>query len=86
MSQGAVAIDVTGNIDPVFASWVEKFAGETGMSLFALDVIAQDYRQYSPGAAFALEVNPQPEWMHHTFSEIRTHDIAAMILADLFGV
>ncbi|KAA3613880.1 MAG: hypothetical protein DWQ05_16525 [Calditrichaeota bacterium] len=86
MSQGARAIDVTDKIHPQYSQWLEQFADETGMRLFALDVIAEDCTIYKPGTAWALEVNPQPEWLHHTFSEGKTHDIAGMILEELFEI
>jgi cyanophycin synthetase len=35
--------------------------------------------------AKVLELNARPEWLHHTFSERRTHDVAALILESLFG-
>ncbi len=85
MSQGARAIDVTDKIDNRFHEWVQRFAGGTGMSLFAFDFIAGDCAHADPGTVRALEINPQPEWLHHTFSQDRTHDIAGMILRWLFG-
>ncbi|KAA3660167.1 MAG: hypothetical protein DWQ10_07300 [Calditrichaeota bacterium] len=86
MSQGAIATDVTEEIAPVFHEWINRFSQKTGMRLFAFDALAMDHRSGQPGTAFALEINPLPEWMHHTFSEKRQHDVAGAILRNLFGI
>ena len=83
MSQGGIAVDVTDEVHPTYAAWVRRIARHLDLDLFALDVIAEDHTR-DQGAA-CLEVNAQPQWLHHTFSERRTHDIAAMILAHTFG-
>lgn len=86
ISQGGQAVDITDQLHPVYARWVSAIAERLGISLFALDVIARE-----PGAApdaqhtALLELNTWPMWLHHTFSEGRSHDIAGLILEDLFG-
>ncbi len=86
MSLGAIATDVTDEVDPGFAAWVERIAAQTGMTLFALDVITNDHRTYAPDTAWGIEVNALPEWLHHTFSEGRQHDVAGMLVDDVFGL
>ena len=56
-----------------------------GMTLFALDVITPDYDHFDPDYSKALEINAQPVWLHHTFSEKRQHDLARLILKNLFS-
>ncbi len=86
MSLGAVATDVTEEINPLYHSWVERLSKETGMSIFSLDMITTNHSSSEPGTTWGIEVNALPEWLHHTFSERRQHDIAAMILNELFCV
>ena len=84
MSLGAVATDVSKELAPLYRSWVERVADATGMGLFALDLMTTDHERSDTDTAWAIEVNALPEWLHHTFSEVRQHDIARMILNNLF--
>lgn len=87
MNQGAVATDITAEIHPNYKEWIEKIANELNWSIFALDVLTLDYTVApSTQNAWALEINGQPYWYHHTFSEKRTHNIAKMILEEVFNV
>ena len=85
MAQGGHAIDVTDEIAPGFSSWIEAIALELHSSYFALDVMCNDHKSLMEGSAKALEINIRAEWMHHTFSERRTHDLAKKIVSALFG-
>lgn len=87
MNQGAVAVDVTPEIHPDYAQWIARIATELNLSIFALDVMTKDYTQKpTHESAWALEINGEPYWYHHTFSENRTHNMARMILEDAFGI
>ena len=87
MSQGATATDVTAQLHPDYYKWTEQVARLLNMDFFALDAIcslpAERPRADGSGAV-CLEINARPGWLHHTFSEGRQHDIARMILENLF--
>ena len=83
MAQGAHVIDVTDEIDPIIYSWVNALVVELGSGHFALDLMSSDHKKYVEGNTFALEINARAEWMHHTFSERRTHNLASVVLDEL---
>lgn len=85
MSQGAVAIDVTENLHSRYQEWVHKIVDYLGVDYFAIDFITKSFTENPDKQAVVLEVNAQPEWLHHTFSENRQHDIASLVLDNLFG-
>ena len=86
MSLGGIATDITEEIHPDYHTWIENIASETGSRIFALDVMTTDYTaKPSRENSRALEINVRPHWLHHTFSEVRTHDIPNMMLDELFG-
>lgn len=84
MAQGGHAIDVTNEIDPIYHLWVKSISKKLNIGYFALDLITEDHTNFKKGHTFALEINSRAEWMHHTFSEKRTHDLAKVILDALF--
>ena len=84
MGQGGVAYDVTPELNADYAGVVAKVAEAFGFRTFALDGICEDYTLPPAEHLIALEVNAKAQWLHHTFSEVRTHDIPTMILRDLF--
>ncbi len=86
MAQGATAIDVTDQIHPRYGEWIGRIASSLQLSIFSLDAITSDHRADPSTHAKVLEINAQPAWMHHTFSERRQHDIPNMILKHLFGL
>ena len=86
MSQGARAVDITDEIHSTYYQWVERISESLNLSLFSLDVITVDHRKDPSRHAKALEINAQPAWLHHTFSERRRHDIPTLILRHLFGI
>ena len=89
IAQGALAVDVTDEIHPAYGAWMRRIGERLGLSIFALDVICRDHRTdpgaAAPGAVGALEINARPQWLHHTFSERRQHDIPGLILRALLG-
>lgn len=86
MAQGAVAIDKTDAFHPGFQEWVDKLVAYLGTSYFAIDIIAPDLTAAPTHHAYALEINARPEWMHHTFSRGRTHDMAGLVLGSVFDI
>ncbi|MCG8576821.1 MAG: hypothetical protein MI810_18215 [Flavobacteriales bacterium] len=83
MGQGAKAIDVTDEIDPALQHWVNRISTALQAPYFALDIISND--PSNEKECVALELNLRAEWMHHTFSEKRTHDLAKTVIDELFG-
>jgi cyanophycin synthetase len=87
MSQGAIAVDVTDRLHPVYHEWVTRIGEALRLSVFAVDGITPDEKEDPRfNASRILEFNVQPAWLHHTFSEGRQHDIPTMILKDLFHI
>ncbi|MCB9761873.1 MAG: hypothetical protein H6739_18735 [Alphaproteobacteria bacterium] len=86
VAQGGVPWDVTDSLHPDYAGWMARIAEGTGLSIFALDVMTPDHRAPPAAGAWALEINARPQWLHHTFSEGRQHDIAGMTLRALLGL
>lgn len=85
MGQGATSIDITDEIHPAYNEWIARITTHLNLSIFALDVLTFDHTQApSPETAWALEINGEPYWYHHTFSERRTHNMAKLILEDVF--
>jgi len=85
MSSGARAIDVT---DELHADWIDlmQCIGEMiGIRVFSVDAVTADASR-PPAFGAVLEVNARPDWLHHTFSERRQHDIPRLLLEDLFGL
>lgn len=85
MGQGATSIDITDEIHPDYNEWIARITEHLNLSIFALDVLTTDHRQ-APNSkiAWALEINGEPYWYHHTFSERRTHNMAKLILEAVF--
>ncbi|MCP4442693.1 MAG: ATP-grasp domain-containing protein [Aureispira sp.] len=86
MSQGGIAIDITEELHPKYQEWVTLLAKELNASCFALDAITKDHTVYPEDTTWALEINPRPHWLHHTFSEVKQHPMAQMILKEVFGL
>lgn len=84
MAQGGHAIDVTNEIDSIYHYWVRSISKELNIGYFALDLITEDHINFKIRNTFALEINSRAEWMHHTFSERKTHDLAGIILDVVF--
>ncbi len=84
MAQGGVAIDVTDDIHPAFQDWVNALSKYLTTRYFGLDIITADHKKEPKDHSWVLEINARADWLHHTFSERKTHDIAGMILQALF--
>ena len=88
MSQGGIAIDVTDALHEGYQQWIEGIskAFRHGLELFAIDAICSDPSLPPEKATTVIEINPAPDWLHHTFSEVKTHDIPALILKSWFDL
>lgn len=84
MGQGGIAVDVSEELHPAYQDLVDQVANAFGFRTFALDGIVPDSSQHPSEGFKALEVNAKAQWMHHTFSQVRTHNIPELILRDLF--
>lgn len=84
MGQGGIARDVTDSLHPIYKEWMRRIAEKFKLRTFAFDAMTTDHTADPSTACKALELNAKAQWMHHTFSEVRTHDIPTMILKDLF--
>ncbi len=84
MAQGGIATDVTDSIHPTYHDWVHSLTSYLQTSYFGLDIITSDFTKNPNKNAWVLEINARADWMHHTFSEVRTHDMAGLILKELF--
>lgn len=81
VAQGAVPIDVTDRLHARYGEWVRALYAETGFEVFAIDFVAPDLStDPADNGAVALEVNGQPDWLHHTVSRRRTHPMAELLL------
>ena len=84
MAKGGRAIDVSDQIHPIFHEWAAKLATFLSSGYFGMDFLTTDYENDPAHKASIIEVNARAEWLHHTFSERRTHDIPSIILSQLF--
>ena len=84
MAQGGIATDVTDEIHPAYHDWVAKLVDYLKTPYFGMDIMTMDYQGDPYQHASILEINARAEWLHHTFSERRKHDIAGMMLGILF--
>lgn len=85
MAQGGIATDVTNEIHPIYHKWVSGLVQYLNTGYFGLDLMTKNYAANPIENTNVLEINARADWLHHTFSEHRTHDIAGMILKELFG-
>jgi cyanophycin synthetase len=86
MAQGGVAIDVTDEIHPGFQDWITKLSEYLNSSYFGLDLMTTNHTKQPSQHSKVLEINARADWLHHTFSEHRTHDMADMILNAVFNL
>lgn len=86
MALGADAIDKTEEVHPDFQIWVDRLVSFLKTGYFAIDLITEDCRKPPDLNAFALEINARPEWLHHTFSQNKQHDIALILLKSIFDL
>lgn len=85
MSQGGRAVDCSDHLHRGYQSWIDQIASATGLRTFAFDALCTDPSGPPFRHAYALEINAKAQWLHHTFSDGKTHDIPKMILTDLFA-
>lgn len=86
MGQGGVAEDVTDVLHPRYREWIEQIAERFRIRTFAFDCISNDPSADPLENSATLELNAKAQWMHHTFSDVRQHDIPTLILKDLFSI
>ena len=87
MAQGGVAVDVTDKLHPKYIEWTKKLSELLNISIFALDLMTTDYSvEPTFKNSWAIEINAKPQWLHHTFSERRTHPIPEKILKLVFDL
>ncbi|MCB9285386.1 MAG: ATP-grasp domain-containing protein [Lewinellaceae bacterium] len=84
MAQGGVATDVTDAVHPIYAEWARALVDYLETDYMGIDFIVPDFREVPGEGAGILEINARAEWLHHTFSEGRTHDIPGLLLQDAF--
>lgn len=86
ISQGGTPIDITDSIHPGYNELIKKVSTYLKASIFSFDAISEDPSKDPLTNAKVIELNARPVWLHHTFSEVKTHDIATMILKSLFNI
>ena len=84
IAQGGIPIDITDEIHPEYQRWATALAKDLGTGYMGLDFITTNYKETPYGNSWILEINARADWMHHTFSEVKTHDMAVIILEKLF--
>jgi cyanophycin synthetase len=84
MGQGAIAIDVTDELDIRINQWVKELSAFLKTGYFAIDIITKKIGDI--GCYKVLELNHRAEWMHHTFSENRTHKMGEVVFKQLFDL
>lgn len=83
IGQGGIPIDVTDRLHPVYHHWVELVGQRICSSYFALDIVAISPENSPEQGSYAIEINSEPSWYHHTFSEVRTHNLAPYVMDHL---
>lgn len=84
LALGGVAVDVTDDIHAHYGTWATIIATRFALPVLALDVRTPDPSHDPRTAAHVIEINAKPDWLHHTFSERRQHDIPGMLLERMF--
>lgn len=80
MAKGGIAIDVTDELHAGYGDWCREISELFEMEICAIDAVAADRSAPPHAHATVIEVNSVPDWLHHTFSERRQHDIPRRIL------
>ncbi|MCA9523728.1 MAG: hypothetical protein KC609_22310 [Myxococcales bacterium] len=83
IGEGGRARDVTETLHPIYRAWCPRISARLGLSIFAIDAIASAPDR--PDGVI-LEINARSEWLHHSFTEGRQHDVAGAVLADLLAL
>lgn len=79
MAIGGHAIDNTSFAKENYQWLIDKIIKSTNASYFGIDLMITD-DSYS-----VIEINARAEWMHHTFSEGKQHNIAIDVLSPLLS-
>lgn len=82
IATGGRARDVTDELHPIYRDWCRTIARRIGLGVFAIDLIAA---APSSDEAVIIELNARSEWLHHSFSDGRQHDVAGAILEYLLA-
>ena len=83
IGQGGIPVDVTDRLHPEYSKWVRKVAEFLNTTYFALDIIGNAPEVSPSHGSYAIEINSEPAWLHHTFSEVRTHNLAKVVVDEL---
>ncbi len=86
LAKGGLAIDVSDSLHPGFHAWASSVSALFATDILSIDAICAAPHEPPEADAVILEINTAPEWVHHTFSEHRTHDIATRILRYWFDL
>ena len=86
MYQVAINNDVTKEIHALYQTWVSQLSNYYQSSYFAIDIITDDVSNDPNKHANIIEINSKPIWVHHTFSELRQHNMAENILVELHRI
>lgn len=81
---GGLPVDVTDALHPAWRAVVATIGQALGIGIYSVDVLTPD-PALPPDQGHVIEVNARPEWLHHTFSQGRQHDIPGLILVELLG-
>jgi D-alanine-D-alanine ligase-like ATP-grasp enzyme len=86
MATGGRAVDFTDALHPDWVALVRTVGEALGISVFAVDAVTVDPSRPPSEFGAVIEVNARPEWLHHTFSDRRQHDLPRLLFDQLFGV
>ena len=86
LSAGGAAIDLTDVLHQDWVDLVECIGEAIGIRVFAVDAVTPDPSLSPAEMGAVIEVNARPQWIHHTFSSGRQHDLPSMLLRDLFEI
>lgn len=88
LSTGGIAVDVTANMDPSYASMAERAARAVGLDVCGVDLISGDIQSAATvHEAVVIEVNAAPGIrMHHYPSVGESRDAGAAIVESLYPV
>ncbi|MEM1000310.1 MAG: hypothetical protein AAGN35_24870 [Bacteroidota bacterium] len=83
MGQGGIARDITDQLHPQYHAWMRAVAERFQLRTFAFDALSTDPSGDPREHTQVIELNAKAQWMHHTFSEGRQHDIPALVLREI---
>lgn len=86
MAQGGIATDITDQIHPAYHEWVAKLVKYLDAEYMGIDLMTNDHQKDPMAQSQILEINARADWAHHTFSEVRTHEMDRLILEMVFNI